>query len=65
MTPEMLWEHFKRYFAYLVDGTVKYSSIRNDTRSIRVQMKDGSAFIFTYPRNGHYTLVTENFKEGM
>ena len=64
MSPEALWAEFKRYFAYLVPGSTSYQSIRNDNRSIRVLMKDGTRFIFTYPRNGHYTLVTEGrFKD--
>lgn len=63
MSPDALWNEFKRYFSYLVPGSTKYESIRNDSRSIRVYMKDGNKFIFTYPRNGHYTLITETFKE--
>lgn len=61
MNPETLWAEFKVHFSYLVSGVTRYDSIRNDTRSIRVHMKDGNRFIFTYPRNGHYTLITENF----
>ena len=63
MSPEALWTKFNEIFSYMVPGVVKYSSIRNDTRSIRLHMKDGNKFIFTYPNNGHYTLVTESFKE--
>ena len=63
MSPEALWKKFNELFGYLVPNTTKYSSIQNDTRSIRVFMKDGNRFIFTYPRNGHYTLVTESFRE--
>ena len=63
MSPDAIWAEFKRYFSYLVPGAVRYDSIKNDNRSIRVHMKDGNKFIFTYPRNGHYTLITENFKE--
>lgn len=61
MSPEALWNEFKARFSYMVSGVARYDSIRNDTRSIRVHMKDGEKFIFTYPRNGHYTLITENF----
>ena len=60
MSPEALWNQFKRIFGYLSNKVIQYKSIRNDKRSIRIFMQDGTVYIFTYPPNGHYTLVTEN-----
>ena len=60
MSTETLWSIFNTYFSYLVPNVSKYGSIRNDSRSLRIHMKDSSSYIFTYPRNGHYTLVVES-----
>lgn len=61
MSPEALWNEFKAHFSYMASGVIAYTSIRNDNRSIRIKMRDGNTFIFTYPRNGKYTLITEKF----
>lgn len=59
MSPQAIWSEFKRVFGYLAVHVIQYRSIKNDHRSIRVFMQDGTVYIFTYPSNGHYTLVTE------
>lgn len=59
MTAEIIFSKFKDVFGYLKSGAKSYKTINSDPRSIRVTMKDGTIYIFTYPPNGHYTLVTE------
>ena len=59
MSPQALWIEFKRVFGYLSNKVIQYKSIKNDSRSIRIFMQDGTTYIFTYPPSGHYTLVTE------
>lgn len=60
MNPEALWNNFKKIFGNLSNKVVQYKSIRNDKRSIRIFMQDGTVYIFTYPNNGKYTLIVEN-----
>ena len=60
MTSQMLYGKFKKVFGYLADHAVQYKTINSDPHSIRITMQDGTVYIFTYPANGHYTLVTEN-----
>jgi hypothetical protein len=59
MTPEWIFGKFNEVFGYLIEKVTKYQTIKNDPRSIRLFMKDGTVYIFTYPANGHYTLVVE------
>ena len=63
MSPESLWKKFDSLFPYISDKAVRYSSVNGDPRSLKVKMVDGNTFIFTYPQNGHYTLVAERFGE--
>lgn len=60
MRAPLLYEKFKKVFGYLTIHVTEYKEITNDKNSIRVFMQDGTIYIFTYPANGHYTLVTEN-----
>lgn len=60
MSPESLWTEFKRIFGNMSTKVIRYKSIRNDKRSIRIFLQDGTIYIFTYPPNGYYTLIVEN-----
>lgn len=59
MTPQAIYSEFKNAFGYLEHNVTKFTTIKNDPRSLRIYMRDGTVYIFTYPPNGHYTLVTE------
>ena len=60
MTPQAIYSEFKNVFGYLIQNVTKFTTIKNDPRSLSIYMRDGTVYIFTYPPNGHYTLVVEN-----
>lgn len=59
MTPQAIYSEFKKVFSYLEHNVTKFTTIKNDPRSLRIYMRDGTVYIFTYPENGHYTLVVD------
>ena len=60
MTPQAIYSEFKKVFSYLEHNVTKFTTVKNDPRSLRIFMNNGTVYIFTYPSNGHYTLVVEN-----
>ena len=59
MSPIGLFNKFNEVFGYLAGHAKSFDSLA-DKRSIRIHMDNGTTYIFTYPANGHYTLVVEN-----
>ena len=59
MTAKAIYEKFKDIFGYLSTNVVSYKEINNDHHSIRIAMKNGTTYIFTYPPNGRYSLAVE------
>ncbi len=56
MRAKAIYEKFRNEFGYLSANVVSYKEINNDHRSIRITMKNGTTYIFTYPPNGRYKL---------
>ena len=59
MTAKAIYEKFRNEFGYLSTNVVSYKEINSDRHSIRIIMKDGTTYIFTYPSNGRYSLAVE------
>lgn len=59
MTPKALYSKFTTIFRYVSASVVSYKEINGDNHSIRIIMKNGTIYIFTYPSNGRYSLVVE------
>lgn len=61
MTAKAIYEKFKNEFGYLdlATNVVSYKEINGDNHSIRITMKNGTTYIFTYPPNGHYKLEVD------
>lgn len=59
MSPINLYNKFAEVFGYLSPHAKMFDSMA-DKRSIRIHMDNGINYIFTYPENGHYTLVVES-----
>ena len=65
MTPESVYNEFKKLFPDLSYKSIQYTHVSTERNTIRITMQDFSTYLFTYPANGHFTLYAEKLKGGV